>query len=278
MIGVVLVLVATVTAGILFVHKMQDDTKEAADISSELTDIPSSTAEDVPNIIEYIWHSRYSHGLMIPLIRAPYENGDQYVIIKQITMKITDDDPDYLSRVSSGEYDDLVTAELISIYSQYTLDEIKLGHEAISDGVAKQLRDRFHFDELTAEILWDHSSSSDEPEEYSYDTNKTESYTLPDLTITTKRADGDTKDCYCIVGITLSINKEHEDYAKYGGEAMVGYTDHIKSEVIGVISQYTVDEIKLSQDAICDEILKRIQQKFGSEVIFDVSISNIMFS
>ena len=105
----------------------------------------------------------------------------------------------------------------------------------------------------------------------------TESYTLPDLTITTKRADGDTKDSYCIIGITLSINKEHEDYSKYGGEAMAGYADHVKSEVISVISQYTVDEIKLSQDAICDEILKRIQQKFGSEVIFDVSISNIMF-
>ena len=105
----------------------------------------------------------------------------------------------------------------------------------------------------------------------------TESYTLPDLTITTKRAEGDSKDSYCIIGITLSINKEHEDYAKYGGEAMAGYADHVKSEVISVISQYTVDEIKLSQDAICDEILKRIQQKFGSEVIFDVSISNIMF-
>ena len=58
---------------------------------------------------------------------------------------------------------------------------------------------------------------------------------------------------------------------------MAEYADHVKSEVISVISQYTVDEIKLSQDAICDEILKRVQQKFGSEVIFDVSISNIMF-
>ncbi len=282
-IGVVLVLIATITAGILFIHKMQDDIKEAA---GEPADTPAPTAEAVPNTIEYVWHSRYSHGLMIPLIRASYENyfpeeavenGDQYVIIKQITMKITDDDPDYLSRVSSGEYDDLVTAELISIYSQYTLDEIKLGHEAIGDTVAKQLRDKFHFDELTAEILWDYSASSDEPEECFYNTNKTESYTLPDLTITTKRADGDTKDSYCIIGITLSINKEHDDYGKYGGDAMAGYADHINSEVISVISQYTVDEIKLSQDAICDEILKRIQQKFGSDVIFDVSISNIMF-
>ena len=33
----------------------------------------------------------------------------------------------------------------------------------------------------------------------------TESYTLPDLTITTKRAEGDTKDSYCIIGITLRL-------------------------------------------------------------------------
>ncbi|MBR1470772.1 MAG: flagellar basal body-associated FliL family protein [Lachnospiraceae bacterium] len=105
----------------------------------------------------------------------------------------------------------------------------------------------------------------------------TEAYTLSGLTITAKRAEGDTKDSYCIVDITLSINKEHEDYAKYGGEAMAGYADHVKSEIISVITQYTVDEIKLSQDAICQEILKRIQQKFGSDVIFDVSISNIMY-
>ncbi|MBP5608184.1 MAG: flagellar basal body-associated FliL family protein [Lachnospiraceae bacterium] len=104
-----------------------------------------------------------------------------------------------------------------------------------------------------------------------------EYYTIPDMTITTKKAPGQEKDQYCIIGITLAINKTHEKYATYGGEAMANYEKLIQSEVISVISQYTADEIKLMQSDICDEILKRVQTRIGSDVIYNVSISNIMF-
>ena len=104
-----------------------------------------------------------------------------------------------------------------------------------------------------------------------------EYYTIPDMTITTRKAEGQEKDQYCIIGITLAINKTHEKYATYGGEAMANYEKLIQSEVISVISQYTADEIKLMQSDICDEILKRVQARIGSDVIYNVSISNIMF-
>ena len=106
---------------------------------------------------------------------------------------------------------------------------------------------------------------------------ESEYYTIPEMTITTKRAEGAEKDSYCIIGITLALNKTHEKYATYGGEAMANYVDLIKGEVFAVIGQYTSDEIRLMQDDIRQEILRRVQAKLGSDVVYDISISSIMF-
>lgn len=104
-----------------------------------------------------------------------------------------------------------------------------------------------------------------------------EFYTIPEMTITTKRAEGQEKDAYCIISITLSINKTHEKYATFGGEAMGNYVDLIKGEIFAVIGQYTADEIRLMQDDIREEILKRVQSRLGSDVVYDITISSIMF-
>ena len=104
-----------------------------------------------------------------------------------------------------------------------------------------------------------------------------EFYTIPEMTITTKRAEGQEKDTYCMIAITLSINKTHEKYATFGGEAMGNYVDLIKGEIFAVIGQYTADEIRLMQDDIREEILKRVQSRLGSDVVYDITISSIMF-
>ena len=106
---------------------------------------------------------------------------------------------------------------------------------------------------------------------------ESEFYTIPEMTITTRRAEGAEKDQYCIIDITLAINKTHEKYATYGGEAMKNYEKLIQSEVIAVIGQYTADEIKLMQSDICAEILRKVQARIGSDVIYDIIISNIIF-
>ncbi len=107
----------------------------------------------------------------------------------------------------------------------------------------------------------------------------TENYSIPDqMTITLKREPGDTKDTYCLVNVELLINKTHEDYATYGSaEQMAGSVGLIKSEIISVVSQYTAAEVRNGQDMICDEILKRIQTMYGSDFIYKVAFSNIMF-
>ena len=86
---------------------------------------------------------------------------------------------------------------------------------------------------------------------------ESEYYTIPDMTITTRRAEGAEKDQYCIVDITLGINKTHEKYATYGGEAMKNYEAMIKGEVIAVIGQYTADE----PPASCKHVLTRVSAR-----------------
>ena len=107
----------------------------------------------------------------------------------------------------------------------------------------------------------------------------TKNYDIADqLTITCKRADGETKDTYCLVNVSLSMNTQDPDYATFGTpEAMKENESMVKSEVISVISSYTAEEIKLDQDAVCEEILKKVQDRFGSKFIYKVYFSNIMF-
>ncbi|MCR5011199.1 MAG: flagellar basal body-associated FliL family protein [Lachnospiraceae bacterium] len=96
------------------------------------------------------------------------------------------------------------------------------------------------------------------------------------MTITCKRAEGDTKDTYCLVNVALSMNTKDPDYETYAATLETNES-LVKSEVISVISSYTADEIKLDQDAICQEILERVQKMYGSKFIYKVSFSNIMF-
>ena len=83
-------------------------------------------------------------------------------------------------------------------------------------------------------------------------------------------------DTYCLVNVALSMNTKDPDYETYSATLETNES-LVKSEVIAVISSYTADEIKLDQDAICQEILERVQKMYGSKFIYKVSFSNIMF-
>lgn len=96
------------------------------------------------------------------------------------------------------------------------------------------------------------------------------------MTVALKKDEGDDKDHYAIVAVSLSMNTKHEDYATYGAD-VAAKENLFKSEIISVISSYTASEAKLSQEAMCDEILKRIQAMYGSDFIYKVSFSDLMF-
>lgn len=104
----------------------------------------------------------------------------------------------------------------------------------------------------------------------------TEVYSIPDqLTISLKPDEGETKTRYCIVSVSLSMNKKHDDYSK--NKDLSTNEPLIKSEINSVIGSYTYSEAQVSQDQILDEILQRIQNLYGSDFIYKVSFSSFMF-
>ncbi len=107
----------------------------------------------------------------------------------------------------------------------------------------------------------------------------TETYSFEeDMTIPLKKSEGDDKDHYCIVSITLSINTKADGYKEYGSaESLASREGLIKDEINGVFAQYTMEEARDNQETIKKEIVERIQQLFDSKFIYNVSFGDIMF-
>ncbi len=105
-----------------------------------------------------------------------------------------------------------------------------------------------------------------------------ETYSIPEkMTVALKPSAADDEAHFCMVSVFFSINTKHKDYKKYG--ATVGEKENLfRSIVNDVISKYTIDEARVSQDEIKKEILSKVQEKYSdSDFIFDVSFSDIVF-
>ena len=105
-----------------------------------------------------------------------------------------------------------------------------------------------------------------------------ETYSIPEkMTVALKPSAGDDEAHFCMVSVFFSINTKYKDYKKYG--ATVGEKENLfRSIVNDVISKYTIDEARVSQDEIKKEILSKVQEKYSdSDFIFDVSFSDIVF-
>lgn len=103
-----------------------------------------------------------------------------------------------------------------------------------------------------------------------------ETYSIPEkMTIALKPTDGDAH--YCMVTVFFSMDITADDYKKYG--ATIANNENIFRSIINdTISQYTIDEARVSQDDMKKEILKKVQDKYsGSTFIFDVAFSDIVF-
>lgn len=88
-------------------------------------------------------------------------------------------------------------------------------------------------------------------------------------------ADGESKDHYALVAVSLSMDTTHEDYETYG-PTIADKESLIIGEITDVIGKYTADEVQPRSEEIKDEILTRIQELFGSEFIYDVTFSKLI--
>ncbi|MBO5474191.1 MAG: flagellar basal body-associated FliL family protein [Lachnospiraceae bacterium] len=135
-------------------------------------------------------------------------------------------------------------------------------------------------DNIAAALDLELAANGEEEEEEQVSMEDTETYPISEpMTILLKSdegADGESKDHYFIVSVTLSINTKDKGYKTYGSD-LSAQENLIKSEISDTCAQYTLEEVKNNQDQIRDEILERLQTMFDSKFIYNVSFSDTMF-
>ncbi len=103
-----------------------------------------------------------------------------------------------------------------------------------------------------------------------------EVYNIAESMTINLKDDGSGKSHYAIVTASLSMDSKHEDYKKMSPE-VTEKESLIKSEIINVVSSYTMEEMKENPSAIQKEILKNLQKMFGSDFIVGVNFSDIQY-
>lgn len=104
-----------------------------------------------------------------------------------------------------------------------------------------------------------------------------EVYQIPDqMTISlAKGADGQTH--YCIVSVSLSLNKQDEDYEKYK-PTLESNIDIVKGKIFEIIGSHPIEEAESNPDGLRQEILEAIQEMYNSNFVYNVVFRDIMFS
>lgn len=105
-------------------------------------------------------------------------------------------------------------------------------------------------------------------------------YTIADMTIqlkpTVNEEDGKSTAHYVMTSVVLSMNIKNKDYKTYGAD-IANKEDLIKGEITEVFGEYTMEEASANSRVIADAILSRIQTLYGSDFIFDVTLSNPLY-
>lgn len=104
-----------------------------------------------------------------------------------------------------------------------------------------------------------------------------ENYTFEDkLTLNLKGDANDSKEHYVVFQLSLSMNKQNEDYEKYKSKIEENESQ-ITEIVADVFSSYTITEAKNQKSQIKEEVLGKIQEYFGSDFIINVAFGSIIF-
>ena len=90
-----------------------------------------------------------------------------------------------------------------------------------------------------------------------------EVYNIDDEQTINLKQDGDGKDHFAMITVSISMDTKNSDYKDLKPQ-VEEKVNLIKGDINNIVSQYTIDEIKNNQSAVQDEILKDLQKMFGS--------------
>lgn len=137
--------------------------------------------------------------------------------------------------------------------------------------------------QVASAISLELGGDGDETEEVAVSMADMDTYTISDMTIQLKPTvtagdDGQetVKAHYVNTSVVLSMNKNHGDYKTYSAD-LEAKADLITGEITEAFSQYTMEELTGNPQQIKDDILARIQALYGSDFIFDVTLSNPLY-
>lgn len=90
--------------------------------------------------------------------------------------------------------------------------------------------------------------------------------------------DNKEKKHYAIFSVGISLDMKSKGYKTYGGkEGLREKETMICDEIISVVGGYTLEEFNAdSQEAVKKDILKRLQELFGSDLIVEVRFKSVV--
>lgn len=105
----------------------------------------------------------------------------------------------------------------------------------------------------------------------------TVTYDLPDSMTIPLAVGEDGKEHYAMVSVSFSMDSSNADFKSYKLEGVSERKSLIQSEITEVFGEYTLDEARADTEGLKKEILQRLQQLFGSNFIYKVSFSEIVW-
>lgn len=103
-----------------------------------------------------------------------------------------------------------------------------------------------------------------------------EVYNIDDQQVINLKQDGDGKDHFATITVSISMDTKNSDYKELQPQ-VEEKVNLIKGDINNIVSQYTIDEIKNNQSAVQDEILKDLQKMFGSDFIVAVGFPTAQY-
>ena len=99
------------------------------------------------------------------------------------------------------------------------------------------------------------------------------------LTINLKAGE-DGKSHYMVVEVVFSMNKASADFEKLGTEEqLASMRELVKSKVTSTLASYSMEELQSGSDETArDTILEEVQALFGSNFIYEVSFSSVLYN
>ena len=103
-----------------------------------------------------------------------------------------------------------------------------------------------------------------------------EVYNIDDEQTINLKQDGDGKDHFAMLTVSISMDTKNSDYKDLKPQ-VEEKVNLIKGDINNIVSQYTIDEIKNNQSAVQDEILKDLQKIFGTDFIVAVGFPTAQY-